>query len=223
MTDVVLVHGAWHGAWCWDGVIAALERDGISVTAVELPLTGLDDDVAAVRREIEHAGDGLVVVGHSYGGEVISRAAADLPTVKRLVYLAAFMLDNDDDQGAVMSDYGSALPSALQFSETNLTVDPDRVHDLFYGDSDVATSAALAAKLRPMPLVGFSPATAAPAWKSVPSTYVVCTNDGALPPEAQRWMAQRAAEVVEWPTDHSPFVTRPDTVAALVAALVREA
>jgi pimeloyl-ACP methyl ester carboxylesterase len=140
--------------------------------------------------------------------------------VKRLVFLAAFMLDNDDDQGAVMSDYGSTLPTALQFSETSLTVDPDRAHDLFYGDSDAATSAALAEQLRPMALVGFSPATAEPAWKSVPSTYVVCSNDGALPPEAQRWMAQRAEEVVEWPTDHSPFVTRPETVAELIASYV---
>jgi len=220
MTDVVLVHGAWHGAWCWDGVVAALERHGISVTAVELPLTGLDDDVAAARREIQDAGEGVVVVGHSYGGEVIARAAAGLPSVKRLVFIAAFMLDNDDDQGSVMTDYGSPLPTALQFSETGLTVDPDRVHDLFYGDSDAATSAALAEKLRPMALVAFSPAAAEPAWKSVPSTYVVCSNDGALPPEAQRWMAQRAEEVVEWPTDHSPFVTRPETVAELVASYV---
>ena len=220
MTDVVLVHGAWHGAWCWDGVVAALERDGISAVAVDLPLAGLDDDVAAARRAIEAAGEGVVVVGHSYGGEVITRAAAGMP-VKRLVFLAAFMLDNDDDQGAVMSDYGSTLPSALQFSEISLTVDPERVHDLFYGDSDAATSAALAEKLRPMPLVGFSPPTAEPAWKSVPSTYVVCTNDGALPPEAQRWMAERAEAVVEWPTDHSPFVTRPDAVAELVASYVR--
>jgi pimeloyl-ACP methyl ester carboxylesterase len=130
------------------------------------------------------------------------------------------MLDNDDDQGAVMNDYGSTLPTALRFSETTFTVDPDRVHDLFYGDCDATTSAALAAKLRPMALVGFPPATAEPAWKSVPSTYVVCTNDGALPPEAQRWMAQRADDVVEWPTDHSPFVTRPDAVAELVASYV---
>ena len=218
MTDVVLVHGAWHGAWCWDGVVEALERDGISVTAVELPLTGLDDDVAEARRAIEAAGDGAVVVGHSYGGEVIGRAAAGVEGVKRLVFLAAFMLDRDDDQGAVMSDYGSRLPGALQFSESGITVDPLRVHDLFYGDSDAATSAALAARLRPMPLVAFPAATSDPAWKTVPSTYVVCTNDGALPPDAQRWMAQRAAEVVEWPTDHSPFVTRPDAIADLVRA-----
>jgi pimeloyl-ACP methyl ester carboxylesterase len=115
-----------------------------------------------------------------------------------------------------MTDFGSSLPEALVFSETSLTVDPARVHELFYGDSDAATSAVLAAKLRPMPLVGFSPAASAPAWKSVPSTYIVCTNDGALPPDAQRWMAQRADEVVEWPTDHSPFVTRPEAIAELV-------
>jgi pimeloyl-ACP methyl ester carboxylesterase len=220
MTDVVLVHGAWHGAWCWDGVVAALERDGISVTAVELPLTGLDDDVTTARRAIEAAGEGVVVVGHSYGGEVIGRAAAGVPGVKRLVFLAAFMLDNDDDQGAVMSDYGSPLPGALQFSETSLTVDPARVHELFYGDSDAATSAALAAKLRPMALVGFSPAEREPAWKSVASTYIVCANDGALPADAQRWMAQRADEVVEWPTDHSPFATRPAAIAELLRAYV---
>jgi pimeloyl-ACP methyl ester carboxylesterase len=222
VADVVLVHGAWHGAWCWDAVVVELDRAGVSVATVELPLTGLDDDVAAARKVIEAAGDGTVVLGHSYGGEVIGRAAAGLLGVKRLVFLAAFMIDRDEDAAAIMERYQSTLPSAIQVSDRGIVVDPARVRDLFYGDSDEATSAAFAARLRPMPMVAPSEATSGPAWKSVPSTYIVCTNDGALPPDAQRWMAARADETVTWPTDHSPFVTRPAEIAELLVTYVNE-
>src|SRR5438477_12152772 len=85
--QVVLIHGAWHGAWCWDGVARELQRQHVSVEVVNLPLTGLADDVAAARVAIEGAGEGAVVCGHSYGGMVISNAATGLPGVKRLVYL----------------------------------------------------------------------------------------------------------------------------------------
>jgi pimeloyl-ACP methyl ester carboxylesterase len=120
-----------------------------------------------------------------------------------------------------MAKYESNLLGATVVTDAGVIVDPARVHELFFGDSDASTAAALAARLRPMPLSGVSESAEAPAWMSVPSTYVVCTNDQALPPDAQRWMATRAQDVVEWPTDHSPFVTRPAELADLLVSYLQ--
>jgi len=104
MADVVLAHGAWHGAWCWARIVADLERRGVSATAVELPLTGLAADVAVARAAIEAGGPATVVVGHSYGGSVISLAAAGLPGVTRLIYLAAFLTEPSADTIALVTE-----------------------------------------------------------------------------------------------------------------------
>jgi pimeloyl-ACP methyl ester carboxylesterase len=221
MTDVVLVHGAWHGAWCWRDVVEALERLGVTSSAVELPLTGLRADADAAREVIEKAGTGTVVVGHSYGGAVITEAASGLDGVSRLVYLAAFMLDNDEDEIAVMSAHDSAVLTSLVERDGGIAVDPAKAHGLFYADSDDATVAEILPLLRPMH-ADAARAQRPPAWKAIPSTYVVCTADGALPPAAQREMAARADTVIEWPTDHSPFLTRPGEIATLVASYVTE-
>lgn len=156
--QVVLVHGAWHGAWCWDAVRDALVARGIPVAVVELPLRGLAGDAAVVRDALDGAADGAVVV------------------------------------------------------------DPDAAAGLFYADSTPEAAAAAIARLRPMHAGAFGAADAEPAWRSVTSTYVVCTADRALPPTLQREMARRAGAVRELDTDHSPFLTRPADVAALVAA-----
>jgi len=216
MTGIVLVHGAWHGAWCWDAVVADLAASELPVTAVTLPLTGAADDVAAARSAIEAAGPGSVVVGHSYGGMVISQAAAGLP-VRRLVYLAAFLAEAGEDMLTLLD--GSDLLGAVLVDESQVRVDPSAAAGIFYGDADPDAAAALVARLRPMAVdaaMAAAPATP-PAWRTVPTTYVVCTNDRALPVASQRAMAARADEVVEWPTDHSPFVTRPADIADLVA------
>ncbi len=106
MAKVVLVHGAWHGAWCWDGVVAQLDQLGVQSVAVELPFTGFADDVAAARSEIDAAEPGAVVVGHSYGGVVITQAAAGASHVRHLVYVAAFMTDIGEDFSAALADSG---------------------------------------------------------------------------------------------------------------------
>jgi pimeloyl-ACP methyl ester carboxylesterase len=221
MAKVVLVHGAWHGAWCWERVVDELDALGVSSDAVELPLTGLADDASTARAAIEaaiaDAGPGVVVVGHSYGGIVISEAAAGIDGVGRLVYLAAFMTDEDDDELSIMTAHGSPVLGAVVAVDGGAGIDPAQARALFYGDSDDATVAAVIPKLRPMRGSG-NGLTRAPAWKAVPSTYVVCTEDGALPPAAQREMATRADVVVEWPTDHSPFLTRPGELASLIAS-----
>jgi pimeloyl-ACP methyl ester carboxylesterase len=218
MGEVVLVHGAWHGAWCWDRVVTVLQNLGVSATAVELPLAGLAADIAATRPVIEAAGPASVVVGHSYGGKVISAAAAGLPTVARLVYLAAFLAEPDEDTFALMG--GSKLTECIVISEHGTTVDPAAAADVFYGDADPVTAAAMVARLRLMGVGAPAPEGTEPAWRSIPTTYVVCGNDQAISAESQRMMATRATTVVEWPTDHSPFVTRPEAVAALIASYV---
>jgi pimeloyl-ACP methyl ester carboxylesterase len=218
MAAAVLVHGAWHGAWCWDGVVADLTRRRISVTAVELPLAGLTADVAAARAAIEAAGPGCVVVGHSYGGVVISLAAAGLPAVRRLVYLAAFMTEPDEPRPAT-----SKLAESLRVDERGVTVDPAAAPALFYGDADPVLAAQAAARLRPMRVETPDPAApdpGEPAWHTVPTTFVVCANDQAIAPGVQRQMAARAQTVLEWSTDHSPFLTRPAAVAELIASYV---
>jgi pimeloyl-ACP methyl ester carboxylesterase len=220
MAGVVLVHGAWHGAWCWDPVVEELQRRGVAVDAVELPLTGLAEDVGVARAAAQAMGPDTVLVGHSYAGLVISEAAIGLPSVRRLVYLAALMCQAGEDSAAILARYDSPLLASVVMTETAVTVDPAKAWDLFYGDSDEGKAEELTAKFRPMPLEPMAQISE-PAWTSIPSTYVVCTNDRAIPPEAQRWMASRADEVVEIPTDHSPFVTRPELLADVIGTHLR--
>lgn len=218
--EVILVHGAWHGPWCWDGVVDELRRRDVAVVAVELPFRGFRGDVDTARRAIQEAPPGSVVVGHSFGGLVISEAARDASGIARMIYLAAFMLDIGEDPASLMIEHGSELLSALSPEGDGMIVDPTRAAELFYGDSDEAGAAAAIARLRAMPLEELAPVEQSPAWCTVPSMYVICTADEALPPSLQRQMAVRAGAVVEWPTDHSPFLTRPGDVAALAASLL---
>jgi pimeloyl-ACP methyl ester carboxylesterase len=218
--SVVLVHGAWHGAWAWDGVRAELDGRGVAAEAVELPFTGFPDDVAAVREAIDRAGSDAVVCGHSYGGFVISAAARGLP-VSHLVYLCAFMVDADENAFGMWFEHHVPLHDSVRDVDGRSSVDPSRAADCFYGDADDATVAAILPRLRTIPGAGGPPIDQTdPAWREVPSTYVVCTRDRAIHPETQRRMARHATSVVEWDTDHSPFVTRPGAVAELLASLV---
>ena len=218
MSAVVLVHGSWHGAWCWDQVVDELTREGVSSVAVELPFTSYDDDVAAARTAIESAGEGSVVCGHSYGGLVITQAASGLTGVGRLVYLAAFQADEGEELFALLAQYPSKLLESLVVSPEGVIVDPASVHEVFYGDSDASVAAALAARLRPVPSEGTRVLAGRPAWKDIPSTYIVCTHDQAAPPDLQRRLAERSDEVIEWDTDHSAFLTRPKELADRLAS-----
>jgi pimeloyl-ACP methyl ester carboxylesterase len=218
--SVVLVHGAWHGAWAWDGVCAELARLGVAAEAVELPFTGFPDDVTAAREAIERAGPGAIVCGHSYGGFVISAAARDLP-VERLVYLCAFMVDEDENPWGMWFSQHVPLHDAIVDVAGRSGVDPAKAKSCFYADADDATVEAIVPRLRTIP-GNDGPAIdqANPAWREIPSTYVVCSRDRAIHPDVQRAMSRHATDVVEWNADHSPFVTKPAQVAALLASLV---
>jgi pimeloyl-ACP methyl ester carboxylesterase len=218
--SVVLVHGAWHRAACWDKVVAELAACGVATHAVELPFEGFDTDVATARAAIVAAGDSALVVGHSYGGVVVTAAASGLPNVAHLVYLCAFMLDADEDIAVLTGRHPLPVFEHLRVVDGGTVVDPVAAVDLFYADCAPADAAIAIGQLRALPS---SPVEtrARPAWRDVPSTYVVCSDDATLPPALQREMARHATHVVEWPTSHSPFLSQPKRVSALLTGLLR--
>ena len=226
MTDaapVVLVHGLWHGGWAWDAVRSRLDAEGVVSAAVELPLTSLADDVAATVAVLDRLDRPAVVVGHSYGGAVVTGAGAH-PNVAHLLYLAAFQLAEGESVGRVLPERGippTGLGDALRFSDDGeqVSLDPAQAVDLLYADADPQEAADAVARLRPVHRSVFRGVPDVIAWRRVPSTYVVCTDDRAVHPDLERAMAERATTRLEWPGGHSPALTRPGEVAALIAAL----
>jgi pimeloyl-ACP methyl ester carboxylesterase len=222
---VVLVHGAFHGGWCWERVVPLLEERGLSVSTVELPTTGappgetpgLDDDVAAVGATLDDVAGPKLLVGHSYGGIPVTVAAAGRDDVTRLVYLAAAVPDAGES-GAALFEAAGIEAAWLVVEGDRMWADPATAAEVFFADCDRETQREAVARLRPMSTAphGF-PAPAA-AWHEIPSTYVVCSQDRALSPDAQRnFLAPRTGETVELPTSHSPFYSQPAALAELLA------
>jgi pimeloyl-ACP methyl ester carboxylesterase len=242
---VLLVHGAWHGAWCWERVVQALAARGIEAHAVELPghgssalpLGGLADDARAVRAALDALPAPVVVCGHSYGGCVITEAAAGHPAVAHLVYLAAFMPDADETltdliQSASSSVSGeeaagdlapALLPALVPHPDGTVTVDAAGAVEAFYGSCAPDVAAWAAARLVPEAGASFVARPAGVAWRTLPSTYVICTRDRALPPALQRRLARRAGESLEWESDHSPFLHASARLASLLERCARSA
>ncbi|HEY8172577.1 MAG TPA: alpha/beta hydrolase [Dehalococcoidia bacterium] len=227
----LFVHGAWHGAWCWDRVVPSLESQGIRCVVVDLPTCDesrdgdmcLADDVWAVRKTIDSIDGPVIVIGHSYGGMVITEGAAGCANVRRLVYLAAFMPDVGESVLTLITsgEQASDIAEALRVTESGRSfVDDAQVGRYFYGDCDEETIAWASSRLRSM-RGDMTEGPAAVAWRDIPSTFVIAAQDRAIPPSAQRRMSERATECVEWPTSHSPFASQPQLVIDLVSALAR--
>jgi pimeloyl-ACP methyl ester carboxylesterase len=220
---VVLVHGAWHGAWCWNKVVRLLDAAKVPNVAVELPLTSLADDVTATRRAIENVSGPVVLCGHSYGGIVITEGGAH-PRVRHLVYLCAFAIDVGRSAADAVDD---DLPStdfekALVFAEDgSVSIDRDGARRGFYLDCEPADADDALDGLRPIALECLTTRTTTAAWADRPSTYAVCTSDEAIHPALQRVLAGHCTDVVEWPTSHSPFLSQPSRVADLLVDLSR--
>ena len=217
---VILIHGAWHGGWCFQRIVPALRERGLDVDAVDLPLHGSAGDIAYARERIEQQ-PGAVVLGHSYGGLVITHAAAGLD-VAHLVYLAALMPDEHEDVAATVNDAppATALNNAMMVGEDGrLSIDPALGIEAFYHDCEPEDAKDAISRLRPQLVDGFPTLECAPPWKSVPSTYVICRDDRALHPALQRDFSKRAVNVVEWKGAHSPFLSRPHQVIELLADL----
>ncbi len=221
---VVLVHGAWGGSWCWERVVPLLEERGVRAIAVDLPSVGADSgeptdlsaDAGAVTRVLDEQGGRLVLCGHSYGGMVVTVAAAGRSDVGRLVYLCAFMPDAGESLFALT---GGGLAPWIDVLEDGRTI-PDLVHraEVSYADCDEETRASAIARLRPQAPAPFAETVTTAAWRTIPATYVVCTEDESLPVEVQRQVfAPRAGEVVELVSSHAPFFSQPWRVADLLA------
>ena len=218
---IVLIHGAWHGAWCWEYVVSGLEKLELQVTAVDLPFTSFADDIECARCAIDSR-PGAVVVGHSYGGAVISQAASG-QDISHLVYLAALMPDEGESIGALMA---SAPPTPvtegmIQTEDGRTMVNDRAAREAFYADCAPEDIERALKRLRPIRFTPPKEETPKPAWHSTDSTYVVCKQDRALDPSLQRRFADRATNVAEWDTSHSPFVSRPDLLVDLLEKLAR--
>jgi pimeloyl-ACP methyl ester carboxylesterase len=222
-STVVLVHGAWGGSWCWERVMPLLEARGVTAVAVELPSVdadaadppGLADDVTAVVRALDTGRGSFVVCGHSYGGFPVTVAAAGRSDVRHLVYVCAFM----PDVGESLFTLTSGPAPWIQLLEDGRTLpDLERVAAVGYADCDEQTRAAAVARLRPHVRAPFVEPVGGAAWREIPSTYIVCTEDRSLPVELQRDLfAPRAGFVVELASSHWPFLSQPERIADLLA------
>jgi pimeloyl-ACP methyl ester carboxylesterase len=240
MTDnVVLVHGAWHGAWCWERVILALAERGIKATAIDLPghgedrsaMTDLHGDAARVTEVLDGLGEPAILVGHSYGGAVIT-AAGDHPFVERLLFIAALVLDSGETCQKAATEEVTEAPldwkgrpnfgkAFIVDQDNSVTLDPTMAAQCLYNDCDDATVAWALDRLGAHPLDNLQQSPSRIAWRTKPSTYAVCADDLALHPDLERILAKRCTSVVEWPTGHSPNLSDPERVAALIAEIAQ--
>ncbi len=237
MSTFVLVHGAWHGGWCWYKVVSLLRQKGHTVLAPDLPAHGRDQTpinavsmqsyAQRVAEVMRTAKEPVILVGHSMGGFVISAAAEQQPeTVAKLVYLAAFLLDDGQTFGdAASRDAGSTVSSGLVPSAdgASLTVSANRLKEIFYGDCSDADIALAELALGPESgaALGAQMHVTAQRWGKIPRVYIECTKDRAVSIASQRAMVERlpCEKVITMETDHSPFFSAPEQLAAHLMAL----
>ena len=221
---IVLVHGGFVDGSGWEGVYRILKKDGYPVAIVQNPTLSLADDVAATKRII-HAQDGpVILVGHSYGGAVITEAGND-PQVERLVYIAAFAPDKGESVSTLIANPppDAPVPPILPPQDGYLFLDKAKFYASFAADVDEAKAAFMADSQVPWGVEALGGTISEPAWKTKPSWYLVATDDKMIPPPAQRFMSRRAgATVVEVAGSHAIYVSQPDAVTALIEKAVNE-
>jgi pimeloyl-ACP methyl ester carboxylesterase len=220
-TTVVLVHGAFADGSSWARVIPNLEGDGYTVIAVQNPLTSLADDVATTKRVIDAQKGPVVVVGHSYGGAVITAAAAGNPNAKALVYIAAFAPEANEVLAAPSANFAPpALNSALVPDAAGfLYVDREKFRDALCKDVPEADARVAAVTQKPVSSSVFTAVVRGAAWKTIPSWYIVASQDRAINPELERFYAKRiGAKTTEIKSSHVPFLSHPKEVVAVIEA-----
>jgi pimeloyl-ACP methyl ester carboxylesterase len=218
--NVVLVHGAWADGSSWSKVIPLLQDKGYNVTAVQIPLTSLADDVAATRRILSMQTGPTILVGHSYGGVVITEAGANASNVVGLVYISAFA----PDEGEVLGQLNERMPAVPGQANIRpdaygfLWIDPKAFPESFAQDVDPVQARVMAAVQEPIAASIFGEKVTQAAWKSKPSWYLVSENDKMINPDLERFMAKRmgAKEVVSIPSGHASLVSHPSEVAKLI-------
>jgi pimeloyl-ACP methyl ester carboxylesterase len=215
---IVLVHGGFVDGSGWEGVYQILKKDGYHVAIVQNPTLSLADDVAATKRIIHAQNGPVILVGHSYGGAVITEAGTD-PQVVGLVYLCAFAPDTGESVNTLIENFppGGPVPPILPPQEGFLFLDKAKFPASFAGDVDAEKAAFMADSQVPWGVEALGGTISEPAWKTKPRWYMVTTDDKMIPPPAQRFMSKRAgATVIEVAGSHSIYVSRPDAVAAFI-------
>ena len=218
--NIVLVHGAWADGSSWSKVIPMLQEKGYNVTAVQIPLTSLADDVKVTNRVLAMQNGPTILVGHSYGGVVITDAGANASNVVGLVYISAYA----PDEGEVLSKLNERMPAVSgqanihPGAEGFLWIDPKAFPESFAQDVDPVQARIMAAVQKPLSASIFGDKVTKAAWKSKPSWYLLSENDRIINPGLERFMAERigAREVVSIPSDHASLVSHPNEVAKLI-------
>ena len=217
--NIVLVHGAWADGSSWSGVIERLQADGYHVSSPQFPLTSLADDVARLREVLDHQDGPTIVAGHSYGGQIMTALGTDVPNVAGLVYIAAIAPDQGESLGALLSQ-GPVTPALEHlFSDKQgfSWLSEDDFVNHFAADVDPRKAKVMYAVQQGLATSILGDVMGVPAWKTLPSWYLVATDDQALPPDAERMFASRmGAMTVEIPSSHVPMVSHPGDVARLI-------
>lgn len=223
MADVVLVHGGFVDGSGWEDVYRILKKDGHEVSIVQNPTSSLDDDVAATKRVLAGQKGPVVLVGHSYGGVVITEAGND-PKVAGLVYIAAFAPDRGESVAALIKDPppGEPVPPILPPQDGYLSLDREKFAASFAGDLPKAKAQFMADSQVPWGVDALTGTISEPAWKNKPSWYLVATDDRMIPPAAQRAMSKRAGStIIESRGSHALYLSQPEAVASVIRKAAR--
>lgn len=223
VATVVLVHAAWADASSWNKIIPSLQRRGMPVVAVQIPLTSLSDDVATLRRTLKRVSGPVVLVGHSYGGAVITAAGSGNPNVKALVYIAAMAPDERETVGQLLhraAPHASA-PVLLPDEDAFLWMSAKGFADAVAHESSADDALLMAATQKPIAIKCVEEPMTKPAWKEKPSWFLVAEQDRMIAPETQRFMAHRTGgHILAVGVDHTPLASAPDRVVAIITEAV---
>jgi pimeloyl-ACP methyl ester carboxylesterase len=224
LPNLVLVHGAWADGSSWSAVVERLQAEGYAVTAPQFPLTSLADNVARLRAVLARQQGPTLVVGHSYGGQIITALGTDAPNVVGLVYIAGFGLDEGESIGALLAQ-GAPTPALA-----HLDIDPqgfawlpeDDFVGHFAADVDPVKARVMFAVQQPLSASALGDVMGVPAWKALPSWFLVADGDQTIPPDAERLFARRmGAATVEISSNHVAMVSHPDEVLQLIETAIR--
>jgi pimeloyl-ACP methyl ester carboxylesterase len=221
----VFVHGGWHDGWSWHLVRELLDARGVPSVALDLPMTTLDRDAAVLSDALAAIEGDAIVVSHSWGGSVATLGAIGARGVRHLIYIAAVVTEAghptlSPPASVPVKGRETLRPKVIIETDTTTIIDREVSLAAFYHDVEPSLARQAASRLRPFQKTGYAviETHAAAAWRTIPTTYVVCADDRMIHPDTQREMAAAAgAEVLEWPSSHSPFLSHPDLVADLVA------
>ena len=225
-SNIVLVHGAWADGSSWAGVIERLQARGYHVTAPQFPETSLADDVARLRHVLNLQDGPTIVAGHSYGGQIMTALGTDAPNVVGLVYIAAFGLDQGESIGALAAQGPptAALAHLIIDEHAFAWLPEDDFVNHFAADVDATKAKVMFAVQQPLAASALEDVMGVPAWKSLPTWFLVAENDEAIPPDAERLFAKRmGATTVEIPSSHVAMVSHPDEVAGLIQEAMKAA